>query len=75
MSLPTKAQRHSGELGHGRLTVRTFPDADRLGRFLCGRSGIEWREYDGPLTGGTYAFVGGEWRNVRKIDPDLLAHV
>jgi hypothetical protein len=32
-------------------------------------------EYDGELPPGTYAFVGGEWRDVKTLDRDIIPHV
>ena len=61
-----------------RLTVKTFRDADAAGKFLCtGENGLFWKETHGnlPTKAGVYAKAGGEWRNVRTLDPCVLAHI
>lgn len=57
-----------------RLTIKAFKSESTYYAAL-NEANSPWASYDGPLTPGTYAFVGGEWRNVKKIDPDLLPHV
>lgn len=58
-----------------RLIVREFKDREDAYAFLGKQDNNNWREYDGPLTKGTYAFAGGSWHNVKKLDPSILAHV
>ena len=69
------AKRYSGPLGHERLTVKRFIDGTAMHRWLNRRYDNQWTPYDGPLPQGTYACVGGEWRNVKKIPPEIMAHV
>ncbi|MFH1921772.1 MAG: hypothetical protein ABIP48_18055 [Planctomycetota bacterium] len=69
------AHRRSRRLGHERLTVKRFADKTAVHKWLNGRSDNDWTPYDGPLSPGTYAFCGGEWRNVKTLPPELLAHV
>lgn len=53
-----------------RLKIKTVPD-----EWLGKQYDNLWTEYNGPLAPGVYAYVAGEWRNVRKLDPSVLAHV
>ena len=71
-----KIRQYNGKLGHERMTIRTFKYRQDMHAFLNkGANGCTWKEYDGPLSSGTYAFVGGTWANVKKIDSEMLAHV
>lgn len=57
------------------MTVRTFKYREDMYKFLNkGENGLTWREIEG-FTSGTYASVGGQWVNVKKLDPFLLAHI
>jgi len=65
----------SGTLGHERLTIRRFANEQAMHKWINARYDNLWRPYTGPLKAGIYAYVGGEWRNVKSIDRCLLAHV
>lgn len=53
-----------------RLTIK------RVGNnWLNNRYDNMWTEYTGDLKPGTYAMVAGEWRNVRRLDSSILAHI
>jgi hypothetical protein len=59
-----------------RLQVRTFRDSDTMHRFLnTGANALTWRESTKGLAAGTYAYAGGKWHNVKKLDALTLAHV
>lgn len=70
-----KIKRYSGSLGHSRVTIKTFVHAQDGYAFLNRQTDNTWTPYDGPLPSGTYAFVGQQWVNVKKIDPSALPHV
>ncbi len=71
-----KIQRKSGPLGKERLIVRLFSTSEAMYRFLnTGDNACHWRETSTELKPGTYAYVGGQWHNVKQVDPSLLSHI
>jgi hypothetical protein len=34
-----------------------------------------WKPIESEVKSGTYAMVGGAWKNIKNIDPDLMAHI
>ena len=63
---------HFGQ--NDRLKIIGHRDANAMHAAINKRHDNEQRPYDGPLAPGTYAKVGGEWRNVRTLGPLDLAH-
>ena len=73
--------------GHGglkeRLFIKAFRDANELGAFLCKQFDNTWAEVPSvqqaaqgyPTKSGQYAFAGGQWHNVKRLDPSVLAHI
>lgn len=73
--------------GHGnfkeRLHVKAFKNANDLGAFLCRQTSNDWQEcapekqaaQSYPVKSGVYAFAGGQWHNVKRLDPSILAHI
>jgi hypothetical protein len=57
---------------HQRMIIKSVPDAHG---FLNKQYDNTWSIYEGPLKAGIYVFAGGEWRNVKSIDPSALAHM
>lgn len=70
--MPQFVSTRTGKLGRERLVIKAVPDANK---FLNSRYDNDWKVYTGPLKAGIYAFVGQEWRNMKSLDPSLLAHV
>ena len=67
-----------------RLIVKAFKDSDAMHKFLCSKhNGFnQWAEnspekaaHGYPHKSGTYAFAGGQWHNVKSLDPITLAHI
>jgi len=61
-----------------RHRVRTFKYRDDMHKFLnTADNAIHWRECKDsePQRSGTYVFAGGQYHNVRSIDPCALAHL
>jgi hypothetical protein len=59
-----------------RLVIKTFKTNQAGHEFLNKQNSNDWHEYTGKLDKpGTYVFAGGEWRNVKTIDPSALAHM
>ena len=60
---------------HQRLIIKTFKSRQEGHEFLNKQSNNDWQEYDGELKAGKYAFAGGKWHDVKKLDPSILAHI
>tara|TARA_R110000868_G_scaffold371774_1_gene635527 strand:- start:2 stop:226 length:225 start_codon:yes stop_codon:yes gene_type:complete len=58
-----------------RLAIKEFPSSQDAFEFLNKQLHNDWKEYEGELTDGTYAYVGGKWQNVKSLDESILAHV
>lgn len=63
-----------------RMKIRSFKTSDAMYDFIAKESDRKWGinppvPYDGPLKTGTYAFAGGNWHNVKTLDPSVLAHI
>jgi hypothetical protein len=69
----------TGSFGHERMIVKrvpTSPTGESSAHWWLNRqTDNRWSIYEGDLGPGTYAFVGGKWVNVKKIDPSVLPHV
>lgn len=66
----------TGPFGHERMTIRSFKYSDDMHKFLNrGTNALTWKQGTDDLKSGTYAYVGGEWVNVQKLDRITLAHV
>jgi hypothetical protein len=69
-------ERVTGTLGHERLYIRGFHNSSAMHEFLNkGANGVAWRPSTNGLKPGVYAFLGGQWRNVKTLDPMMMAHV
>ena len=58
-----------------RLIIREFKTSQDGHEFLNKQYDNNWQEYDGELKAGKYAFAGGTWHNVKKLDQSILAHI
>ncbi|MFK5949506.1 MAG: hypothetical protein QM500_12140 [Methylococcales bacterium] len=58
-----------------RMQIKAFKSADDMHKFLNKQFDNNWQESKHDLKSGTYAFVGGEWCNVKKMNASSLAHV
>lgn len=58
-----------------RLIIKEFKTREDGHGFLNKQDNNDWREYEGELKAGKYAFAGGKWHNVKKLDPSILAHI
>lgn len=63
----------TGSFGHERKVIKRVPGGAHA--WLNRQDNNDWQIYVGDLKPGTYAFVGGRWTNVKKIDPSALPHV
>ena len=60
---------------HNRLIIKSFKTSDLMHKFLnTADNACHWKESTRGLKNGTYAFAGGQWHNVKTIDPSALAH-
>lgn len=64
-----------GRLIHQRMIIKGFKTSDLMHKWLNDRCDNLYSVYDGPLKPGTYAFAGGQWHNVKSLDPSVLAHI
>lgn len=65
-----------------RLTVKGFKYSDDAYAFLGKQPNNDWKELPASICGmpipqkaGTYASAGGQWHNVKSLDPSVLAHI
>ena len=70
-----------------RMTIKSFKTSDLMHKFLNKQPNNDWvitsePDYYGnfnseyaTLKAGVYAYVGGQWRNVKTIDPCALNHI
>lgn len=59
-----------------RMNVKEFQDRTAMHEFLNkGSNSLSWREHTAGLNSGTYARAGGQWHNVKSLDPSVLAHI
>jgi len=59
-----------------RMRIRNFKTSDAMYKFLNkGDTALHWKVSDRGLKSGTYVFCGGEWHNVKGLDPSILAYV
>ncbi len=66
-----------------RRTIKGFPTLEARDAFIAKHdrglmapvSDPNWSTLDAMAKPGTYAFCGGEWRNVKSLDASLLAHI
>lgn len=74
-----------------RMQVRSFRTADAMHKFLNdGDNALKWRQCvnqkethpnrpeavdETKLKSGKYAWAGGQWHNVKDLDPTVLAHI
>lgn len=57
-----------------RVIVKKFNTSQAMHTFLNAQHNNEWVESK-INKAGTYAFVGGEYVNIKKIDKSILAHI
>jgi hypothetical protein len=61
-----------------RYKVKNFKYRDNMHKFLnTSDNANKWRETRGdePTKTGTYAFCGGAYHKITRLDPSVLAHV
>ena len=70
-------QTYSSVLQRGwRMKIKTFKTSRTMYKFLqTGSNALKWRQSDKRLKTGVYAYAGGQWHNVRSLDPSALNHI
>ena len=69
-----------------RMTIKGFKSARAMHEFLNAQTNNTWQHNSEPdyfgnisatadLKPGTYAYAGGQWHNVKSLDPSVLAHI
>lgn len=77
-----KTRRMTPGISRQRMIIRGFKTEDTRQRHIREiksdpkrNNTLFIKEYSGELPPGTYAFVSGEWRNVKTIDKNITPHV
>jgi hypothetical protein len=67
----------NGTISRERVKVRVFTDNDAMHQFLNKQSDNSWKINNGsfPVKSGVFARAGGEWHNIKNLDPSILAHI
>ena len=59
-----------------RMKIKSFKTSESMHKFLnMAHNSFTWRESDKGLKTGIYAYAGGSWHNVKRLDPSILAHI
>jgi len=70
-----------------RLHIKGFKSSDAMHEFLNKQANNQWvinsepdylggfNEELAKLKGGQYAYAGGQYHNVKTLDPSILAHI
>lgn len=70
-----KFARVPGTVLKERLHIKSFNTSDAMCRFLGSQYDNTWSESKLGLKAGVYAKAGGQWHNVKNLDPSVLAHI
>lgn len=66
-----------------RLHIKAFKESDKMYDYLSKNDGWNIVQPDSltylrkpyPAKSGIYAAAGGDWHNVKKLEPSVLAHI
>ena len=60
-----------------RLIIKGFKSSEAMNVYLCGPDNYnnKWKESTRGFKPGKYAYAGGQWHNVKSLDPSILAHI
>jgi len=58
-----------------RLHIKSFKTSEAMHKFLNKQTDNTWRESKHDFKSGIYAFAGGQYHNVKSLDPSVLAHI
>ena len=58
-----------------RLHIKRFKTSDLMHQFLNKQHDNTWTVSKHDLKTGIYAYAGGQYHNVKSLDPSLLAHI
>lgn len=77
--------RETGNFGRERYIVKGFKCLQTMHKFLNSQTGFSHNHFiehtpnglyrDVPQKSGTYVFAGGQYHNVKTIEPSSLAHL
>ena len=56
------------------MTIKSFKYSEDMYKFLNKQTDNDWRESSLDLKAGVYAYAGGQWLNIKSIDPVSLCH-
>ena len=70
-------EKHTGSFGRDkfRMHIKEFKHTEEMYGFLNKQSNNNWTVSNKGLRGGTYAYVGQQWHNVKSLDASILSHI
>lgn len=69
---------YQGGVSKGRLHIKSFKYSEDAHGFLNKQHDNNWsiaEDQHQDKKAGIYAYAGGIWHNVKKLDPSVLAHI
>ena len=58
-----------------RMKIKKFKSSDEMHKFLNKQTDNKWSESKHDFKTGTYVYAGGQYHNVKSLDPGDLAHM
>ena len=58
-----------------RKHVKNFKTFDAMYSFINKQDNNNWKASTVFTKSGVYAFAGGQWHNVKTLDPSILNHI
>ena len=58
-----------------RMQIKRFKYSDDMYKFLNKQTDNTWSISKHDFKSGKYAYAGGQWHNVKSLDPSILAHI
>ena len=77
MKTPFSIEKHTGGFCSRdklRMQVKAYKYSDDMHKFLNKQTDNRWTVSSKGLASGTYAYIAGAWRDVKKLDRLTLAH-
>ena len=75
-------KRSNGKMRGERIRVKTFKNSNVMYEFLSKQCDNSWGIHKQlgifktlPHKNGNYAYAGGQWHNVKTLDPCALSHI
>jgi len=66
----------TGGMCKSRTRIKSFKTSQAMHEFLNKQTDNSWKvSTKEGMKSGLYAFAGGQWHNVKSLDPSVLAHI